>query len=107
MQTRKVSLILTSHTTILIQLSDDEPSSLPSTREPDHIASPIESDPEDDSSDADVSPSVNYSLGEDGDALADSLARALRSTQSDFEDEIPLPDEQYGEEEDPFFCGQL
>ncbi|KZP29559.1 hypothetical protein FIBSPDRAFT_946819 [Athelia psychrophila] len=77
---------------------DDEPSSLPSTWEPDHIASPIESDPEDDSSDADVSPSVNYSLGEDGDALADSLARALRSTESDFEDEIPLPDEQYGEE---------
>lgn len=63
--------------------------------------------PEDGSDGADIISSVNYSLGDNDDPLADSLARALRSTELDGEDEIPLPDEYEEQEEDPFFCGKL
>lgn len=54
--------------------------------------------------------SVNYSLGEEvHNSLEESLLRALDSAQKHIDgEEIPLPDEYNGNEEDeddPFFCG--
>lgn len=56
----------------------------------------------------DAPSSVDYSLGEDvHNTLEESLLRALDAAQKSVDgDELPLPEEYDGDEQDdPFFCG--
>lgn len=96
--------ITCTHTSVLTTNLDihpiEEAYSPPSTEDHPHTDEQFQYKP--------TTPSVQYSINQPSDPLAESLARALDGVETGIcGDEIPLPDdEDCFEKSDPFFCGK-